>query len=74
MNNFNEMVSTIKEFHSPIDDYDNLSKFFQVFEKFNHGKPIEKSIKEKIEAHMRYMWECDKNHAFSIEKDVQSFR
>jgi hypothetical protein len=73
MNNFNEMVSNIKEFNSPIDDYDNLSKFFQVFEKFNHGKPIDESIKSKIEIHMKYKWECDKIQAFLIEDDLKSF-
>ena len=63
MSKFIEMMTTVLEFNSTLEDGDSLSKFFGVCEKFNHNQPFNLELKRKIEAHLNYKWQNDKNQA-----------
>jgi|TARA_B110000285_G_scaffold139713_1_gene156361 hypothetical protein len=61
MGKFIEMMTTVLEFNSTLEDGDSLSKFFGVCEKFNNNQPFNLELKRKIEAHFNYKWQNDKN-------------
>lgn len=60
MGNFIEILHQAQSYSASLDDGDNLSKFFGLVKKFNHDKPLEPSLKAKIESHFDYLWEHDK--------------
>jgi len=63
MGRFIEMVEQIKQFNQSLDEGDQLSRFFGVIERFNHGKPINMELKRDIEEHFNYKWNYDRNMA-----------
>ena len=63
MGRFIEMVEQIKQFNQSLDEGDQLSRFFGVIERFNHGKPINIELKRDIEEHFNYKWNYDRNMA-----------
>ena len=56
MGNFINILELMQAYNASLDDGDNLSKFFGVVQKFNYDKPLEHSLKSKIEAHFDYRW------------------
>ena len=60
---FNDMILEIKEFHSEIEDADQLNSFFSLMTKFNKNYPVQEQMKSDIEAFFAYKWVNDPNYA-----------
>lgn len=73
MGRFIEMVEQIKAFNQTLDEGDQLSRFFGVIERFNHGKPINMELKREIEEHFNYKWNYDRNIALQQREDLDLF-
>ena len=55
------------------DEGDELTKFFQVFARFNGNKALPYKIIDEIQSFFEYKWNNDKNQAILTEKDKSLF-
>ena len=60
MDTFLGIITGLKELDQDLDDGDNLTRFFGVLKRFNKGKEINQSTKEKIENFMDFKWNNDR--------------
>lgn len=58
---FIEIVEKYKELDKPLDDGDNLTRFFGVLEHYNYGKPLSDELRSKLETFFNHKWSTDKN-------------
>jgi hypothetical protein len=61
MGNFISILNKYRNLGAELDDGDTLAKFFGMMKHFNEGKPLEDTLKKKIESHFDYLWAKDKN-------------
>ena len=60
MDTFLGIITGLQELDQDLDDGDNLTRFFGVLKRFNKGKEINHTIKEKIESFMDFKWNNDR--------------
>lgn len=65
MGNFLDILGTYNDLLANFDDGDTLSKFFGVLKYYNGGEDIKHDFKVRMEAHFDYIWNHDKNLAFT---------
>lgn len=70
MGNFIDIIEKFKQFHSELEDGDNLSKFFGTITSFNNMKPVNVEFKQEVETYFEYRWCRDKLMAFESEEDI----
>jgi|TARA_B110000285_G_C15131779_1_gene624090 hypothetical protein len=70
MGNFIAILDEFKNFHEPLDDGDNLTKFFGTMQQYNGKKPIDQVFKQEIEAHFENRWQNDRLAAFKSDDDL----
>ena len=63
MGKFIAILDEFKVLNAEIDEGDELTKFFQVFARFNGGKQINQKLIKRIEEFFEYKWAFDKNQA-----------
>jgi hypothetical protein len=51
------------------DEGDSLSQWLGLLKRFNSGRPLSLTMKDKIEKYFDYRWMNDKNQAVSTEED-----
>jgi hypothetical protein len=64
MGNFIQIVEQIREFKQEIDEGDELTKFFGLIQRFNHGKPIDQHLMVKIQEYFQKRWQNDRSVGF----------
>lgn len=70
MGKFIGILDEFKRLNEEIDEGDELTKFFQVFARFNGGKQINHSVIKKIEEFFEYKWAFDKNQAIDEKEEL----
>ena len=66
-----EIIDSFRKLNDPIDEGDELTRFFGLIRKFNNNAPIDHTLKTKIEAHFDYKWINDKNQAIDDEDELK---
>jgi hypothetical protein len=61
MGKFIDMVNRVLIFNEPLEESESLTMFFSVIQHFNHNKPYNTEIKQKIEDYFVFKWAQDKN-------------
>lgn len=68
---FREMVQEVRGLDTDGNDHaDELIKFFSLLSHFNEGRPVNASMKIRIEAYFEYRWKNDRNFALGINNDA----
>jgi hypothetical protein len=70
MGTFIDILDGFKRLEEEIDEGDELTKFFQVFKRFNGGKDINENLKNKIQLYFEYKWKTDKNQAIDDPEEL----
>ena len=73
MGNFIQIVEQIREFKQEIDEGDELTKFFGLIQRFNHGKPINQQLMLKIQEYFQKRWQNDRSVGFQDPNDIALF-
>ena len=73
MDNFMEIVNTFLAFNKPIEDLDDLNRFFGVMKKFNNGFGYPKHFYAEFENFFSYKWSEDNNYAVHDEGEKLIF-
>ena len=72
MDTFLGIITGLKELDQDLDDGDNLTRFFGVLKRFNKGKEINQSTKEKIENFMDFKWNNDRLLAIDDPDEISN--
>ena len=67
---FNGMIQEAKLQVVETDEYEELTRFFNMMENFNGNKPMSEKLKSNIERHLRFKWENDRNLAARTGGDI----
>jgi hypothetical protein len=66
-----EIIDSFRKLNDPIDEGDELTRFFGLIRKFNNNAPIDHDLKTRIESHFDYKWINDKNQAIDDEDELK---
>lgn len=74
MGNFISILDEFKNYHEPLEEGDDLTRFFGTIQEYNGKKPIDNELKLEIEDHFEYRWSKDKLWAFKTDADMSVFQ
>ena len=66
--NFIALYEFIKEVGHPLEEREELAKFFQIIKKFNYNI-LDQDIKVKLESYFEYRWAWNKKWALEEKND-----
>jgi len=69
MGNFIEILINYKSVEGHGQESHELSKWLALVSRFNNGRPLKKSLVQKIEDHFEYYWANNKQAAFKTVED-----
>ena len=71
MGNFIDILWNYKRLDMSSQDAKDLSKWLALVSRFNNGRPLKKTLIQKIEDHFEYYWNNDKLAAFKTQEDIR---
>ena len=69
---FTEILNVFLEIDAPLNEHEQLDKFWGVFKSLN-SRPVKETVRKTINEYLEYKWNNDKNLAIMSEDDVAIF-
>ena len=63
----------MKKLNEELDQGDELTKFFGLLQRFNHGRPLNEKLTTKIHEFFTKRWQNDRSIGFQSEEDQAIF-